>query len=173
MLYHTAHGSGPGMASNTQKDKLSRFFRGHDTHFGPSRIIELWFTHAYGSKLLAGAHNTYALSPQYSELKGPMREVLTAFAAQIVVGKLERDAEAGIKPVNGLHVSVGRKLGSSRRIEWSNVGSATLPFVQARIQEHQHLLWEVISRVCQRKERAAKGELVTVRKTKYRPLQNR
>ncbi|KAI4523483.1 hypothetical protein K525DRAFT_361253 [Schizophyllum commune Loenen D] len=171
MLYHTAHGSGPGMASNTQKDKLSRFFRGHDTHFGPSRIIELWFTHAYGSKLFAGAHNTYALSPQYSEIKGPMREVLTAFAAQIVVGKLERDAEAGIKPVNGLHVSVGRKLGSSRRIEWSNVGSATLPFVQARIQEHQHLLWEVISRVCQRKERMAKGELVTVRQTKYRPLE--
>ncbi|TRM57978.1 hypothetical protein BD626DRAFT_550857 [Schizophyllum amplum] len=141
MLYHTAHGAGPGMASHTQYDKLSRFFRGHDTHFAPSKIIKLWFSHAYGSSRVAGKHDLYALSPEYSEIKGPMRAALTAFAAQVTVEKLERDAEAGIKPANSLHSQPGEVLAvRKKRRPIDNVATNIISTMMFRRSNRANLL---------------------------------
>ncbi|TRM61285.1 hypothetical protein BD626DRAFT_570939 [Schizophyllum amplum] len=168
LLYYSAHGAGQGMASDTQYHKVSAFFAGQlDAEYCPSRILEMWFSHAYGAGY-ADAQDMYALQPKYTEMRD-MRASLTSFAAQVTAQKLERDAEVAIQRENGLHVALGDKSKASQRVQWSDIGSDTVKHVRTRIQQLQPLLWGLVGKVCARKERRRNG-IVAVRQK--RPVEN-
>ncbi|KAL1687063.1 hypothetical protein GGG16DRAFT_128226 [Schizophyllum commune] len=113
LLYNSGHGSGNGMASDTQYHKVSRFFAGQlDINHCPSRILEMWFSHAYGAGHSDPDH-LYALEPRYTDMRD-MRASLTSFAAQAVAQKLEREAEVAIQRESGLCVALGEKKARSR-----------------------------------------------------------
>ncbi|KAI5887688.1 uncharacterized protein SCHCODRAFT_01174966 [Schizophyllum commune H4-8] len=104
LLYYSGRGTGKGMASDTQYHKVSRFFSGQlDIEYCPSRILEMWFSHAYGAGC-SDPNHLYALEPKYTDMRD-MRASLTSFAAQAVAQQLEREAEVAIRPENGLRVS--------------------------------------------------------------------
>ena len=135
--------------SKTHAQSLRQFLQG-DTAFTPAQLIDFMLRHPYGRLSVTGsdAGALFAMSPDWREIT-PVRQALTAFAAQAVQRQLIREADEAVKPENGLHATIPKSLrgGSEGRSDgqkrsWSAIGSATFSNAQGIIQHCQPLTWQ-------------------------------
>ncbi|KAH9931747.1 hypothetical protein B0H21DRAFT_813891 [Amylocystis lapponica] len=106
---------------------IQHFLHGRSS-YTPATIIDIWFRHPDG-RVPADSDDIaymYSTSVPFMDIK-PVRPALSAFAAQLVRDKLVSEADAAIKPENGLHAS---------RI----------------IRRHQPLTWGYILAICERSQ---------------------
>ncbi|KDQ52935.1 hypothetical protein JAAARDRAFT_50112 [Jaapia argillacea MUCL 33604] len=68
------------------------------------------------------------------------------------------EAEAAVKPGNGLHIIAVSKMGK-RQLEWRDVGTSMLGDVQAVLKTFQPLTWEYVMQIAGRKPRMRDGKL--------------
>lgn len=168
--------------SKTHAQSLRQFLQG-DTTFTPAQLIDFMFRHPYGrlSVTVGDAGALFATSPDWREI-APVRQALTAFAAQTVQKQLIREADEAVKPEAGLHATVPKSLrggpeshGSGPKRSWSAIGSATFSNVQEIIQRCQPLTWQYAldiaatgSERCAKRHESMAGAVTASRK-KYRP----
>ncbi|TRM69621.1 hypothetical protein BD626DRAFT_474783 [Schizophyllum amplum] len=156
LLYlSAARPENPMSASQTQNHCLTNFLQGQDHHYFPSRIIDLWFRHSYGS-INYEPDKLYATDVSFAGLRH-VRLGLSAWAAQLIEQKLVREAEAAIAVDSGLHISLGKK-SDAKPLEWSDLGAATVSNVRGVLLKHQPLLYYLVSAVASRKPRQVDGE---------------
>jgi len=123
----------------------TRFLQGRTSHTAGS-ILELWFSSPDG-RVHADSEDhvhMYALAPKYTLIK-PARASLSAFAAQATEKKLVQEARKAVLPTSGLHATSKKR--GQHKIEWADIGAATVQKVEAIIKKHQPLTWRLINRI--------------------------
>jgi len=143
----------------------TNFLQGRTSHTAGS-ILELWFSSPDGRVHAASADHVlmYALSPKYTLIK-PARASLSAFAAQTTEKKLVKEARKAVLPTSGLHATSKKR--GQHKIEWADVGAATVRKVEAIIKKHQPLTWRLINRIA---GGSNNGEVYAIKKR--RPPEN-
>ena len=120
----------------------TNFLQGRTT-YSPSVILELWFCSPDGRVPVEISHDVpmYSLEHVYTSIK-PARAALSAFAVQIFPIS---EARKAVLPANGLHAT-SKKWGS-QKIEWSDVGKATVARVEAVIRKFRPLTWDLLLKI--------------------------
>jgi hypothetical protein len=165
ILPNQAPGNSNRLATREQMAAvMHHFFKGNGEH-PPSEIISNWLKHPYG-RLQRDSSLMYSTSVPYPSIK-PVRPGLTSFAAQIVQNKLVQEAEKAIDVSNGLHVSISDSKTSAKKLEWTDIGSATVEHTQDIIRKHQPLTWSILMKLASRPPRSQNG--VTIVRQKRPP----
>lgn len=137
---------------------VSRFLQGRSS-YSPGQILHLWYTNPDG-KMANDPHATslmFSTALSYHEIK-PVRAMLTSFAAQVIKKKLNKEAEAAVRPSNGLFVSTTPD--NAGATTWVDVGAVTVSTVSRILQEHQPLTWHLLSKIACREPRKQAGTAV-------------
>lgn len=128
---HTFFASKTKTSTRSQRHRIiTEKFRGRYTT--GELLWDLWTT-VDGS---GEDTNLYCINTPYAEI-GPVRTMLSSFAAQIIEKQLVYEAQKAVKPSGGLHASVRSK--DSGAVTWSNIGAGLIPTVQKALQQHQPL----------------------------------
>ncbi|KAF8185692.1 hypothetical protein BJ912DRAFT_1060520 [Pholiota molesta] len=170
LLFHTSQdftgystASNPLLPTNSNAARATReqmvtvmthFFNGNG-QYTPANILLNWIKHPYG-RLQRDSPLMYSTSIPYNSIK-PVRPALTSFAAQIVQDKLVDEAEDAIKVSSGLHLSLSDHQTASKKLEWTDIGSATVERTQQIIQTHQPLTWNLFMKLAARPPRSQDG----------------
>jgi hypothetical protein len=104
----------------------------------------------------------------YIQIK-PVRQALTAFAAQQCGLRIGQEARSAVKPSSGLHAKVlttRSRTDSAGEIEWSDLGEA-LQHASNCLQETQPLAIHFLKIIAEPAPRSRKGVL-TIRKSRPR-----
>ncbi|KAJ3002595.1 hypothetical protein NUW54_g5764 [Trametes sanguinea] len=137
---------------------IEKFLKGR-ANYTPANIIELWLKHPDGC--ITSTEPLYALTPAYTEIR-PVRQALTAFAAQMVQQRVIEEAEDAVNPENGLHSSrrkvrsAGQAGQEKQRLVWADIGGTTIAEVSDVIRRHQPLTWGLAHAIALRKEKPSK-----------------
>ncbi|KAF8174754.1 hypothetical protein BJ912DRAFT_1024608 [Pholiota molesta] len=150
LLFHTSQDF-TGYTNGHCHDAL---FHGNG-QYTPANILLNWIKHPYG-RLQRDSPLMYSTSIPYNSIK-PVRPALTSFAAQIVQDKLVDEAEDAIKVSSGLHLSLSDHQTASKKLEWTDIGSATVERTQQIIQTHQPLTWNLFMKLAARPPRSQDG----------------
>lgn len=129
---------------------VSRFLRGRSAHT-PAEVLDLWMRHPYGRVSKASSEMfSFATSHPYQEIR-PVRPALTSFAVQVVQQELLTQARNAVEPSSGLHVHIPTQKTPIKpgvpTIDWRNIGVHTHDTIAGIHQEHQPLLWGLLSAV--------------------------
>ncbi|KAF8958799.1 hypothetical protein BDZ97DRAFT_1940816 [Flammula alnicola] len=133
---------------------MQHFFNG-DGEYTPATILLNWIKHPYG-RLQCNSPLMFSTSVPYTSIK-PVRPALTSFVAQIVQDKLVSEAEDAIKVSSGLHLSLSDHKTAAKKLEWTDIGSATVEHAQQIIQNHQQLTWNLFMKLAARPPRSQTG----------------
>lgn len=115
---------------------VSRFLQG-DSKYTPGTILELWLHSSDGRGNYDG-NLMYSISMPYTSIKH-VCAALTSFSVQIVGARLVKEACKAVDVNSGLHAT--RKRHTTHRVEWADVGAATVERVAEIIKLHQPLTW--------------------------------
>ncbi|KAF8811788.1 hypothetical protein BYT27DRAFT_7336050 [Phlegmacium glaucopus] len=131
----------------------SRFLQG-DTQYTPATILEAWYNHpdARRSKDSADGQEMYSTSTPFTQIAN-VRAAMSSFAVQVVEAKLVKEAQAAVLPTSGLHASLKKR--SSQKLEWADIGAATLSHVSEIIQQFQPLTWHYFNAIAQPQRRGS------------------
>ncbi|CAL1706858.1 unnamed protein product [Somion occarium] len=146
---------------------VSYFLSGRDKNgYTPTLIIHDWFRSADGCVAPDSEESglMYSTTMPYTQIKG-VRTGLSSFAAQIVQRKLVREAENAVNPNNGLHSSRSSP-NCRKKLQWTDIGAATLPHIEKIIREHQPLTVSLLLAVA---DRSHMRESLVKRVQTYRP----
>ena len=116
-------------------------------------IIDAWFRDPDGciSSSSAEGHLMYSTKIPYTEIQS-IRPALTTFAVQVVGKQLTWEAQHAVKPTSGLHATTKKQ--ALHKVEWADVGSATVPQVAELLQSHQPLTWHFLMSITQPEDRS-------------------
>jgi hypothetical protein len=106
----------------------------------------------------------YSTTTPYLEIK-PARAAPTSFAVQVVEEKLVKEAVRAVRPSSGLHATAKKKDG--QRIEWADIGAATVSRVAEVIRLHQPLTWHYTMCLAQPKSCSTKPGMATAVRTTH------
>ncbi|KAJ7726617.1 hypothetical protein B0H16DRAFT_1735544 [Mycena metata] len=98
----------------------------------------------------------------------PVRQALTAFAAQTCVDYLEEESRAVVKSSGGLWVKRREKDGEYDNVKWEDLGAA-IQHATSSLLENQHLAVKFLRVIAEPKPRS-RGGVITIRKS--RPHEN-
>ncbi|KAH9924246.1 hypothetical protein B0H21DRAFT_712469 [Amylocystis lapponica] len=151
------------------------FLHGH-TQYTPATIIDLWFCHPNGRDARTKeTEPMYSLTIPFTELKY-IHPSLTAFAAQTVHRQLVCEADKAVRPKNGLHASWRMKPPLSqtpiethhnkKKIEWTDIGSATVPRMEEIFRKHQPLTWVYLLALAKHKKKKHRDEEIALGNTR-------
>ncbi|KAF9475611.1 hypothetical protein BDN70DRAFT_996280 [Pholiota conissans] len=136
---------------------MQHFFNGNGS-YTTSLILSNWLKHPYG-RLQRSSPEMFSVTIPYTSIK-PVRAALTSFAAQVVQEKLVTEAEDAIKVSSGLHVSLSSHKTGAKKLEWTDIGSATVEKTKKIIREHQPLTWSLLMKLAARPPRSLNGAKV-------------
>ncbi|KAF8222341.1 hypothetical protein L208DRAFT_1524391 [Tricholoma matsutake] len=89
----------------------------------------------------------------YTEIQS-IQPALTTFGVQIIGKRLTWEAQCAVKSSSGLHATTRKR--ATHKIEWSDVGSATVPRVAELLRSHQPLAWHFLMLIAQTEDRRVK-----------------
>ncbi|KAM6489591.1 hypothetical protein JOM56_014913, partial [Amanita muscaria] len=128
-----------------QHAKLASSFLQGMTRYTPAMIVDAWFRDPDGCipSSSTDEHLMYSTKTPYTEIQS-IRPALTSFAVQIVEKRLISEAQHAVKPSNGLRATMKRRAATAHKVEWADIGSATVPQVAELLQRHQPLTWHLL-----------------------------
>jgi hypothetical protein len=140
------------------------FLAGLTTHT-VAEIIHSWITSPDGRG--STDDTLFCTDVPYHNIK-PVRQALTAFAAQQCSLRLGKEARAAVKLSGGLHAKVSTRSSSLNdgEIEWSDLGTA-IQQANTSLQQVQPLAMHFMAVVAEPTPRSRKG-VITVRKSRPR-----
>ncbi|RDB30543.1 hypothetical protein Hypma_007322 [Hypsizygus marmoreus] len=161
-LYHTFRTKDQNGAKIHRSDQHAKyaqnFLQGAST-YSAAMVLDEWFRSPDGHP--SDNDNMYTTATPYVEIR-PVRAALTSFAAQITQAKLLKEAKSAVKPESGLHVS-SRKRGE-QKMQWADIGAATVSRVSEIIKKHQPLTWELLMAIATSDRQSRTGAEVEQRR---------
>lgn len=142
---------------------VASFLQGGTKHTA-AEIINLWMTHPDGRVSSNHVEHDKMYSTCVADFRQAksVRVALTCFAAQTVMRQLVKEAEIAITPQNGLHASRRKRRmdpdsAGSVKVQWADIGAATLPRTVSTIKRFQPLLWVLLLAVAERGNERGNG----------------
>ena len=127
-----------------------------------SGILEAWFTSPYGRH---SDQSMFETETPYLSIR-PVRQALSAFAAQISADCLQRQSSDAVKKTAGLWAVVGADIDADGNAEWADLGTA-IQQANCALRENQHLAMHFLGIIAEPKPRSRKGVL-NIRKSRPR-----
>jgi hypothetical protein len=148
-LYHafcTLDESGNKIHRTTRHTSYVNHFLRGSGKFTPAQIIDMWFRAPDGriARDSTDSELMFSTTTPYIEIK-PARAALTAFAAQTVEKKLLQEVRKAVDVKSGLHATAKRKFGE--KVEWSDIGAATVSRVAEILKLNQPLTWHYVTKI--------------------------
>jgi hypothetical protein len=84
----------------------------------------------------------YSTTSPFHKIK-PVSPAISSFAVQLVKSKVVKDATSAVEPHNGLHATTND--GSSRKVNWADIGATTVPVVSDILKKSQPIAWYLIT----------------------------
>jgi len=143
--------------SHSHASFVRHFLQGSQA-YTPAMILDAWYEDPTGRESVAGDQSDlmFSTSVPFKQVK-PVRAALSSFAAQLVHAKLLKEAKAAVKPEGGLHATMKKR--GKNKLEWADVGAATVEKVKGLIQQHQPLTWHYLTCIA-----SSNGTVVAERK---------